>query len=151
MLNLVPFSTNEPDIFDYLDAFSRSFNVPRAREVMQFKTDIKEYGDHFQLSAELPGFNKEEISIDLNEGILTISAKHAEETKSDDSKENSDDKEALSTYICKERREYNYKRHFNMKGIDTKQISASYNNGILELTLPKESKKESEHITIDVA
>lgn len=157
MFNLIPFSTKEPGLFDYLDALERNFYTSRVPEYSEFRVDIYEKGNDYFLSAELPGFNKEDISIDLKEDILTITAKHPGEKAASDkeSTENKADDTAVEVeneihYIHKERKNCNYKRSFNVKGIDVSGIKANYTNGILELVLPKITPKEPEKIKIDV-
>lgn len=156
MFNLIPFSTNEPDVFDYFDTFDRFFTRPiAASSYVQFKTDVAETKDSFLLSAELPGFSKEEINIELKEDVLTITASHKEEKEqTDETKQDASKKEEQTpaiSYLRKERQEVSYKRCFHIESIDSSGIKANYNNGILELTLPKIMPKEPERIKIDVA
>ena len=94
------------------------------------KTDIRETDDAkaYRFAVELPGFQKEDISLELKEGILTIKAEH---------KENQDQKDDKGNYIRRERRYGSFSRTFDVSGIDENAITAVYNNGILELTLPK--------------
>ena len=93
-----------------------------------FSTDVIDKGDSYLLQAELPGFNKEEINIDLDRETLTISANHSEEKK--DKKDN---------YVRQERSYRSYCRSFHIPGIRKENIEAAYNNGVLEITLLKES------------
>ena len=157
MFTLTPFSTQEPDIFDYFNAFDHAFHTLSTPQFAQCKTDICESGNQFILSAELPGFAKEDIKIDLKDNILTITAVHPEEKTCSEDKESTQEESQKNSakpsvnYIRRERRNYNYKRSFNIDGIDTENIKASYTNGILELTLPKIMPKEPSHIKIDVA
>ena len=95
-----------------------------------FKTDIKDNGKEYVLEAELPGFKKEDISIDIDKDCLTISAEHKSE-------ENEDDKD--KGFIRRERYYGSYSRSFNIKGIDADAISASYNDGVLTLTMPEKT------------
>lgn len=153
MLNLIPFSTNEPDVFDYFDAFNRFFSHPTATSsFMQCKTDVAETKESFLLTAELPGFSKEDINIELKDDVLTITASHKKEVEEKEPKqaEEQADKPSI-TYLRKERQEVSYKRSFHIENIDSANVKANYNNGILELTLPKRMPKEPERIKIDVA
>ena len=80
---LLPRKTNR--LFD--DFFNNDFwmsDLPALKAVPSMKTDIKEVDGNYELSVELPGFNKEDISAELKNGYLTISAKHEE---SDDKKD----------------------------------------------------------------
>ena len=83
------------------------------------------------MEAELPGFNKEDISIDLNGDSLMITARHNSESGEKDDKGN---------YVRRERKFGSFSRSFDVSGIDTTAIKAAYNNGILELTLPKKGE-----------
>lgn len=101
-------------------------------EAPSMKTDVKEVDGNYELSVELPGFKKEEITASLKDGYLTISAKHEE---SDDKKDEND------KYIRRERRFGSCKRSFFVgEAITEDDIKGSYNNGILKLTLPKEKE-----------
>ena len=97
-------------------------------DVSQFRCDIQDQGDRFLLEAELPGFKKENIKIDLNGNNLTISASHNSETEERDQK---------NGYIRRERKFGSFSRSFDVSGIDVSKIDAEYTNGILALTLPK--------------
>ena len=78
------------------------------------------------MKADLPGFTKEDIHIDLNDNTLTIHAEHNEENET--KKDN---------YVRRERRYGSFSRSFDVTNINTSDIDASYANGVLELKLPK--------------
>ena len=99
------------------------------QDLAEFKTDITDEGDHYLLEAELPGFQKEDIDLDVKDGVLTISAKHQESSSQNN-----------GNYVCKERRYGSFARSFNLEGIQEENITASYNNGVLELNLPKKQE-----------
>ena len=81
MFDLMPFERRNRDLVKYLDNFDKEFfgNMLEA-----FKTDIEDKGDRFVLEAELPGFAKEDIKIDIEDSRLTI---HAEHNKENETKE----------------------------------------------------------------
>ena len=107
-----------------------------------FKTDVMEKDGNYVLEAELPGFNKEDINVDLKDDILTISASHNEE-------KNEEDKE--TRYIRKERHSSSYSRSFRVANVTHEDIKASYNNGVLEVTFPKrETMPEKEAKKIEI-
>ena len=95
---------------------------------LAFRTDVKETDDSYVLEAELPGFKKEDIAIDIEDNYLTISAKR-EYQKEDKDKHN---------YIRRERAYGSFTRSFDITGIDSNSITAAYKDGVLELKLPKE-------------
>lgn len=133
MFELIPFDRTMRrvasfDPFRELDNFERSF-FDNSKVVSLFRTDVSDTGDAFKLEAELPGFNKDDIKIDIENDCLTISA----ERKSEDEEKN-------RSYIKRERFYGSYSRSFDVTGIDVDAIEASYTDGVLELTMPK--KKE---------
>ena len=107
-----------------------------------FKTDVMEKDGNYVLQAELPGFNKEDITVDLKDDILTISASHKEEKNEEDEK---------TRYIRKERHSASYSRSFRVANVTHEDIKAAYNNGVLEVTFPKREalpEKETKKIEI---
>ena len=96
MFGMVPFERHEDNFFDVFDNFERKFFGNSSANLPAFRTDIKDADDKFVLEAELPGFDKEDISLDVKDGILTISAQHKEE------KEDKDEKE-IGRASCRER------------------------------------------------
>ena len=79
MFELMPFGRQERNLFRYLDNMEKSFFGDMGEGIAQFRTDILDKGDHYLLEAELPGFAKEDIKIDLENGYLNIHAEHKEE------------------------------------------------------------------------
>ncbi len=124
---MIPYTNrNSSSLMDLFDEFERSVFGESGRRLPAFSTDIRDEGDHYMLEAELPGFRKEDIDLDVKDGYLTISAsrQEANETKRDN-------------YLCRERRSGSFSRSFNLDGIQEEGITAFYHNGVLELTLPK--------------
>lgn len=128
MFGMIPFERSDDNFFDTFDNFTRKVFGSNAASFPDFRTDIRDAGDRFLLEAELPGFSKEDISLDLKDGILTISATHKEEK---------DEKNEKGEYIRRERRYGSFTRSFDVTGIDEEHITAAYTNGVLELSLPK--------------
>ena len=97
---------------------------------------------YFILECELPGFRKEDIRLDLKDGILTIAAQRSE---------SEEDKAQKGQYIRRERRYGTFSRSFDVTGIDESGITAAYKDGILELRLPKARPvvPEAKRIAID--
>ena len=89
-------------------------------------TDIRETDKDFVIETELPGFNKDELSVNMKEGVLTVRAEHKAENKGDD-----------AGFIRRERSWESVERRFEVSGVDAAAISAQYVNGVLRLTLPK--------------
>ena len=128
MFGMIPFDRRDENMFDLFDNFEKKFFGNTTANLPAFRTDIRDQGDKFLLEADQPGYDKEDISLELKEGILTIKAEH---------KENHDQKDEQGSYIRRERRYGSFSRTFDVSGIDESAITAAYNNGILELTLPK--------------
>ena len=120
MFGMIPFDRRDDNLFDMFDNFEKKFFGNTNASLPAFRTDIRDQGDKFLL--------EEDISLELKEGILTIKAEH---------KENQDQKDDKGNYIRRERRYGSFSRTFDVSGIDENAITAVYNNGILELTLPK--------------
>ena len=112
--------------FRELEEMSRSFW--NDTNLNAFRTDITEKDGVYTLTAELPGFKKEDISIDIDKDCLTIAAERKDESEDEDKERN---------YVRRERFYGSYSRSFNVKGIDTEAITAAYNDGVLTLTMPK--------------
>ena len=130
MFGMIPFGREENSLFNYLDNMERSLFTGFG-DMSQFRCDIQDKGDAYLMEAELPGFNKEDIAIDLNGDNLMITARHNSESGEKDEKGN---------YVRRERKFGSFSRSFDVSGIDTTAIKAAYNNGILELTLPKKGE-----------
>ncbi len=101
-----------------------------------FRTDVIDQGENYLLEAELPGFKKEDINIDLKNDLLTISASHNEEKEEEDK----------NKYIRKERYYSSYSRSFRVNNIEAGDIDASYNNGILEVRFPKKELEAKDSV-----
>ena len=130
MFGMIPFSRRDDNMFDLFDNFEKNFFGSSNSSMPAFRTDIRDLGDKFLMEAELPGFDKEDIQLDLKDGFLTIKAQH---------KEDQDQKDAQGSYIRRERRLGTFARAFDISGIDEAGITASYTNGILSLPLPKQA------------
>ncbi len=104
-------------------------------EVEPFKADIYEIEDQECIEMDLPGYEKENIKVDYNNGYLTITAVKEEEARN---------------YIHQERYYGEYSRCFYVWDIKDSNIKASFQNGILKIMYPKENNQPTEHtIPID--
>lgn len=116
------------DPFREFEELERAFFGNRDTKLKAFSTDIKDAGSEYVLEADLPGVNKEDIKLDLENGILTITAERHSEYEENDKKGN---------FVRCERSYGSYSRSFDTTGIDTEKIDAEFKNGVLKLTLPK--------------
>ena len=98
------------------------------------KTDVRETENTYELDIDLPGFKKDEISIDLKDGYLSISAAKGLDRDQEDTK---------GKYIRQERYAGACSRSFFVgEGVEPKDVSAKFEDGILKISLPKQVKKE---------
>lgn len=132
MFDLTPFDRRQRSLSNYFDNFEKTFFGDILGSMGAFNTDILDQGDKYVLQAELPGFAKEDIHIDLNGDMLTIHAEHKEENEEKDNKCN---------FVRRERRYGSFSRSFDVAGIKTNEITAEYKNGVLEMNLPKATSK----------
>lgn len=133
MFELMPFDRSDLDLFD------RFFNTKeQAPSLMKLRVDLEDKGDHYELTADLPGFSKEDVEISINDKIMTI---HAEKSESSESRE--------KNYICRERRSGSFSRSFDIGGIDADAISGSFKDGVLTVLMPKKvDEKKNRRIAI---
>ena len=134
MFELIPFDRTirhmaSFDPFREMDNMERSF-FGNTNLVSAFRTDVSDTGDAYKLEAELPGFKKEDIKIDVEDDCLTISA----ERKVDEDK-----KDEKNNFVKRERYYGSYSRSFDVSGINIDGIEASYTDGVLTLTMPKKA------------
>ena len=101
------------------------------------KTDVQEHDDHYEVDIELPGFKKDELSLELKDGYLSISAAKGLDK---DEKEKKTGK-----FVRRERYAGSMSRSFYV-GEDVKQedIHAKYESGVLKLCIPKAEEKKPE-------
>ncbi len=118
-----------------IDAMNRKLYGKRAGR--QMLTDVKEHEDHYDVVIDLPGFRKEDISVELNEGYLTITA-HKDHDQ--------EDKNKAGKLIRQERYAGTMARSFYVGDeIKSEEIHAKYEGGVLTLSVPKkEEQKEIE-------
>ncbi|MDM8238435.1 Hsp20/alpha crystallin family protein [Pseudoflavonifractor phocaeensis] len=100
------------------------------------KTDVKDVNDHYEVAVDLPGFQKDEVNVELENGYLTISAAKGLDK---------DQKDDEGHYIRQERYSGSCSRSFYVGDIQPEDVHAKYEDGILKLTLPKADQKAIEH------
>ncbi len=122
--------------------FASPFGFFESGALDEFKTDVKDEGDRYELEADLPGFEKKDIHLDINGDILTVSAERHSEHEEKDKK---------GKYVRCERSYGTYSRDFDVSGVDTEGIKAKYENGVLKLTMPKKADAlpEAKHLEIE--
>ena len=116
---------NFPSLFD-----NNSF------EVSNLKTDIKETDKDYQVSVDIPAVDKKNLDITYDNNTLTISGHRG-------SFNDHNDKDG--DMIMSERQSGRFMRQYNLPQVDAENIQASYDNGALKVTLPKQTKEVSGH------
>ena len=145
-MTLVPRNNNlGVSLFDNMfDDFFKDPFFTRNNSVKVMNTYIQEKDDKYILDMDLPGYDKEDIKAQLKDGYLTISAQK---------NTSNDEKDEDGNYIRRERYCGKCSRSFYVgDSIKEEDIKANFNNGILELTFPKEvqqKEEEMKYITID--
>ena len=123
-------NSNGLDIFD--DVFADPFFSEKENRIM--RTDLKEKEGKYYLEIDIPGFDKEDIKIELQDGYLTISA------EKDDEKE-----EKHVKYLKRERFSGMCSRSYYVgDNVKEEDIKANFKNGILTVEFPKEQEKKIE-------
>lgn len=112
----------------FADDFFRAF-FGDERANASFRVDVKDEGDKYLLEAELPGVDKDNVHIDIEDGVMTISAE-LNETK----------EENRGNYVYRERRCGSMHRSFDLDGVREDDITAEYKDGVLRLDLPKRAE-----------
>ena len=145
-MKLVPRNNNLGfSLFDNMfdDMFRNPF-FESSNNTRLMKTDIQEKDDKYILDMDLPGYDKEDIKAQLKDGYLTITAQK---------NTSNEDKDEKGNYIRRERYCGKCSRSFYVgDSIKEEDIKANFNNGILQLSFPKEVARKDEgtkYITID--
>jgi len=99
--------------------------------VSSVRIDLADRDDEFVLTAELPGFEKDDIDVRVTDSTLRLEAEHAEETEESDEEEQGE-------YVRRERHRASVARSISLpEAVETDDISATFDNGILTVQLPK--------------
>ncbi len=131
MSNLFPTSRNFffPQFFDQaFDSFFTPMNQP--------SVDIEEKEHSYIINMDIPGMNKEDINVTYNNNLLTVEASQNQES------ENKDD---ATNYIRRERVSRSFKRQFVIDNIQFDGIECKYENGVLNINLPKNDQHTIEN------
>ena len=146
MFGLVPFGMGK-GLAKREDAFDRLFDVFHEPfftgfDSGAFKVDVKDNGDHYELTADLPGMAKEDVRLSYENGYLTIAA---------EKKAENDEKDDKGNYIRRERSYGSMSRSFYINDIDEHGADASFKDGVLKVTMPKlaEAKAAGHEIRIN--
>ncbi len=128
----------------YLDDVFDDFMFPTLKDsdFGKMKCDIYEKDGIYTLEMDIPGFDKSDVNIEVDDNdYLVITAEKKSEATDESNEKN---------YIRKERSYGKYQRSFYIGGIDKDNIDATFENGILKITMPKNEEEKSPKKIIDI-
>ena len=138
----------EPMIFNKRNAFEDFFNsfplaVFDGRQAAQImKADIHEKEDSYEIKLDVPGYKKEDITIEIGDNELIIKAKH---------EESNEEKDENGKVIKRERQFGSAQRSFYIgDDVAKEEIEAKCENGVLQITMPKTKKEEPQKKLIEI-
>lgn len=144
---------NELSIFDSLlnGRMENAIGFPRFSSEYEPRVDIVKRDDSYVLKMELPGRSEKDVDVQIEKGILTISSRK-EECKEVSENENEEKTVSEEKYLLRERKISEFSRSFEFSDdVDVEKASASFANGILEISLPRKEKPLPKKIEIKVA
>ncbi|MEF3365312.1 Hsp20/alpha crystallin family protein [Methylocystis sp. 9N] len=155
-------ATPPTGIFDWspLESFRRQFDrffddFPSRRSLLDLHplerltsafpasppVDFVEKDGEYEISAELPGLDEKSVDVKLSNGVLTISGEKKEEKE-----------EKKEGYYFSERRYGSFRRAFRVpEGVDADKIAATFEKGVLKITLPKTAEAKQQEKKIEIA
>lgn len=146
MFSLVPFNrknelAKREDFFNqFFDHFLKEdFFAPLTGTENSIRVDLKETEAAYEITAELPGMKKEDISIELANDYLTIGAKREEEHE-----------DKGESYLRRERRYGEFKRSFYIRNVKSEGIDAEFKDGVLTIKLPKLERQQNGGTSITI-
>ena len=133
-MSLIPRNFYLEDIFDDVARLAKPLDL------RTMKCDVYEKDGNYNIEMDIPGYSKKDISIECDDGVLTIVAEKSNETNNDNENRK---------YIRRERVCGKITRSFSFADIDEENIKAEFNNGVLTVVIPKSQKRESKR-TIEI-
>lgn len=131
-----PFAVMRREMERLFDTFSSDWPMPAASGFASPKVDVAETEKGLEISAELPGIDQKDISLDLADGILTLKAEHEEKKEEKDEKKH---------YHVVERSHGSFMRRFPIPfEPDTESVEAHFDKGVLQVTVPRSTAPEKQ-------
>jgi HSP20 family protein len=128
------------DIFEDFEKMMRNFEKDSFSSFSKLNLDVYETDDAAFIEAELPGVKKEDININVENGVLTISAE-----------KNAEEEEKGRKYFTKEIKHGSVKRAFEIpEYLNEEEIKAKFENGILKVEIPKKEEESIPSKKIDI-
>ena len=128
------------------DGLCSSSNVP--------DVDVTENKDSYILDMDLPGRSENDVSLELNDGVLTISSEKTETKQIEDKGKKHEEKneEEKPQYLLRERRRTSFRRSFTLpKDVDAEGVTAGFKNGVLTVKIPRKAEVAPRKIQINIA
>lgn len=131
MFGIIPYTNrlanraNINSMNPFNDDFFRTF-WGDAAQATAFRVDVEDKGDHYVMKADLPGVEKENVKVTIDNGVMTI-----------DAKTDATSEENRGNYVYRERRTGSMRRAFDLEGVSEEGVTAEYKDGVLTLNLPK--------------
>ncbi|MFC4653152.1 Hsp20/alpha crystallin family protein [Lactococcus nasutitermitis] len=116
--------------------FKNGFGFPDSTRQMTMQTDVSESDTAYTVKIDLPGLKKENIQIDYNDGILSVSGKQEREDEA---------RNDAGEVIHSERYYGSYSRQYSLPNVERETVTAKYDGGVLTLELPKLKVDSTDH------
>ena len=143
MFEITPYRQQNLGYFDpfrELDAFERSV-FGKHGAIKTFGTDIRDLGNEYLLEADLPGFDRGDIKVEVNGDCLTVKAERRTSEEKKDKNNN---------LVYSERSFGSFERRFDISGINGDAISCAYKDGVLQITMPKKQPEKPETRQLEI-
>ena len=123
-----------------LDSLSEGLLTPTVAP----RVDVAETNDRYELTAELPGFRKDDVTVQVKDGVLELNASATQASEAPAADE--------PRWLLRERRQTTFQRSFRLpRDVDGDAIEAAFRDGLLVLTLPKKEEAKPRQVAIKAA
>jgi len=155
MVHYNPKKNYDKGLYDFDTMLNNLFGTVNSDSRRAPVVDVIENENSYIIEAEVPGYSQEEIDVQVEDGVLTISASPASDQsaqKESDQDQSQDEEITKGTYLVHERSSSLFTRSFSLpKDVDVEQIEGSYKNGILRLELTKAAESKPRSIKVNAA
>ncbi len=135
-----PFEEMQKVMDRFFEEFPRIWPLTVSNETFTPAVDISETDKSYEFEIELPGMKKEDVQIEVNDGVLTVSGEKREEKK-----------EEKKGYRKIERSYGKFERSFSLPSdVDEKNITAKFENGLLNISIPKSPEAKESRRKIEI-
>lgn len=150
MVHYNPKKNYDKGLYDFDTMLSNLFGTVKSDSRRSPAVDVIENENSYIIEVEVPGYSQEEIDVQVEDNVLTVSASPAVEQP--DQEQSEEKEKAEGTYLIRERSRSRFSRSFSLpKDVDVEQIEGSYKNGILRLELAKAAESKPRSIKVNAA